>query len=233
MLVDNVVLDLSLCPLMKKLESLENLKFKKHGKLYMCIRYSYYPLPLSLSLSLCLCLCPSLCLCLPSPPLASLLRFDVVKCDAETVEGHGVSNMFTNEAAGTGGDPSLLPSSLSLVYILLFFVVPFKTVKGKSVVNVIVKGRKENSWLHIVKIHMKVRECTSSFSHTRALSTLLPLLFSLLFSPPPPPTLRSQGVILVLGPVSCFRWNAKIPKTLRYLISTHNTTRSLLMTGTS
>ena len=112
MLVDNVVLDLSLCPLMKKLESLENLKFKKHGKLYMCIQYSYYPLPLSLSLSLCLCLCPSLCLCLPSPPLASLLRFDVVKCDAETVEGHGVSNMFTNEAAGTGGDPSLLPSSL-------------------------------------------------------------------------------------------------------------------------
>ena len=102
---------------MKKLESLENLKFKKHGKLYINIQYSYCPLsssplspsPLFVSVFVSVPLSVSVS---PLPPLASLLRFDVVKCDAETVEGHGVSNMFTNEAAGTGGDPSLLPPFL-------------------------------------------------------------------------------------------------------------------------
>ena len=93
-----------------KLESLEIAKFKRHGRLLNFVIINLSSLSLSLSLL---------------SFLASLLRFDVVKCDAETVEGHQVNNMFTNEMAGTGGTYMYISSitssfsSLSLFLLIL------------------------------------------------------------------------------------------------------------------
>lgn len=84
--------------------------------------------------------------------LASTLKLAVVKCDCDTEEGNMASNMFTNDTVDSGGNDL----SLSL-FLISFFVVPFKTVKGKKVVNIIVKGdEKANSLIKVVKILVKV-----------------------------------------------------------------------------
>jgi hypothetical protein len=68
----------------------------------------------------------------------------VVKCDSETEEGKLAQNMFTNEPSESG--------------------VPFKTVKGKKVVNIIIKAedQKDDTILNIVKLHIKVANTDSS-----------------------------------------------------------------------
>lgn len=86
--------------------------------------------------------------------IASNLKLTVVKCDSETEEGNSVSNMFTNDTMGAGGIHTVIHTHIYIYTVLL--IVPFKTVKEKKVVNVIVKGDNDDAWLHVLRLHMKV-----------------------------------------------------------------------------